>query len=150
MKAGHLFQRVTLEAPRLNLLQPDERLGELRAGSFLPNVGQEDTGEDIHVSVSIDIRGLRRVAAVELGQRMNPEWIAAIVLMPLDAVIGLRNEIIQAVAIAGENVKIAIPVHIDQLDTSRSPVRMRRPENSLLPETPAAIVEKGNNRLMVL
>ena len=81
---------------------------------------------------------------------MNPEWIAAVVLMPLDAVIGLRNKIIQAVSIAGENVKVAIPVHIDQLDTSRSPIRMWRLKNSLLSEAPAAIVEKGNNRLMVL
>ena len=88
--------------------------------------GEQRRGDDVEVAVAVEVGGLGAVHAGHLRDRALDERIAAAVLEPLDPVIRLDDPVVERVAVGEEDVEVAVLVEIDELESRRSPVRMRR------------------------
>ena len=81
---------------------------------------------------------------------MRREWKRPTILQPLDAVIGLDDQVVERVAVREQHVEVAVAIQIHDVESGRTPVRMRRDIDRLLPKAAAAFVEVGYGGLVFL
>ena len=107
---------------RRRLLQPHQRRPAATTSSPPTNAA----ADDVEVAVAVEVGGLRALRRRAGRQRVLDERERARVLEPLDAVVRLQDEVVERVAVGEQDVQVAVPVEVDELDARRAPVRVRR------------------------
>ena len=125
--AGARFPHMELKLARRGLFKPNQRRWRRDSlpAQLVIRIGRsQSTGDDVQVSVAIQVQRFGSVTSWDLSQRVRVEFQLPHILQSNHAVIRLKPGVIHHVAVGQQHVEITVAVEVYKLKAGKPPKRM--------------------------